>query len=91
MLANIPMALQKAAAGVAVLEPHQEHRFDDDRYGTTGILLSSRQAEIRPEDITHRGVGLPAACAGGDIPLAAMLLAEGADSGIDMLAADAVS
>lgn len=43
-----------------------------------------------PEDITHRGVGLPAACVSGDLPLAALLLAEGADSGIDMLSPDSV-
>lgn len=43
---------------------------------------------MRAEDITHRGVGLAAACVTGDLPLAAMLLAEGSDSGIDMLAAD---
>jgi len=42
------------------------------------------------EDIVHRGMGLPAACVSGDLPLVAMLLAEGAESGIDMLAADAV-
>lgn len=43
-----------------------------------------------PEDITHRGVGLPAACVSGDLPLAALLLAEGTESGIDMLAPDLV-
>ncbi|CAN0473079.1 unnamed protein product, partial [Ectocarpus sp. 12 AP-2014] len=44
---------------------------------------------LRPEDISHRGVGLPAACVNGDLPLVAMLLAEGAENGINMLSADA--
>ncbi|CAM9264472.1 unnamed protein product, partial [Ectocarpus sp. 6 AP-2014] len=44
---------------------------------------------LRPEDISHRGVGLPAACVKGDLPLVAMLLAEGAENGINMLSADA--
>eukprot|EP00752_Nemacystus_decipiens_P014307 g12727.t1 len=41
-----------------------------------------------PEDITHRGVGVPTACVSGDLPLVALLLSEGAESGIDMLAPD---
>lgn len=43
-----------------------------------------------PEDITHRGVRLPTACVSGDLPLVALLLAEGAEAGIDMLAPDSV-
>ncbi|CAM9308665.1 unnamed protein product, partial [Scytosiphon promiscuus] len=93
LLADIPgsMARQQAAAAAAAAPATtlKEHRFNHNRLGSTGILSSSSTAEIRPEEITHGGVGLPAACAGGDIPLAAMLLAEGADAGIDMLGADA--
>lgn len=67
--------------------PRQQHvvssRFD--------MLLEDRAGFLRPEDISHRGVGLPAACVNGDLPLVAMLLAEGAENGINMLGADAVS
>lgn len=44
----------------------------------------------RPEDFTYRGVDLLTACVSGDLPLVAMLLGEGIESGVDMLAADAV-
>ncbi|CAN0203640.1 unnamed protein product, partial [Ectocarpus fasciculatus] len=52
-------------------------------------MLEDGAGFLRPEDISHRGVGLPAACANGDLPLVAMLLAEGAENGINMLSADA--
>lgn len=44
----------------------------------------------RPEDFSYRGVDLLTACVSGDLPLVSMLLGEGAQSGVDMLAADAV-
>lgn len=63
---------------------HRDHR-GETASGGDGVRMPTR-----PEDIVHRGVGLPTACVSGDLPLVAMLLAEGAESGIDMLAADAV-
>lgn len=44
----------------------------------------------RPEEVTYRGVNLPIACAKGDLPLVAMLIAEGSEQGLDMLEADKV-
>lgn len=44
----------------------------------------------RPEDFSYRGVDLLTACVSGDLPLVAMLLGEGMECGVDMLAADAV-
>lgn len=44
----------------------------------------------RPEDFSYRGVDLLTACVSGDLPLVSMLLGEGTQSGVDMLAADAV-
>lgn len=43
-----------------------------------------------PEEVTYRGVSLSIACAKGDLPLVAMLMAEGAEQGLDMLEADKV-
>lgn len=45
----------------------------------------------RPEDINHKDVSLSMACVSGDLPLVAMLVAEGAEQGLDMLAGDSVS
>lgn len=64
-------------------------RLDPDHSGTETIMVRTC-LPTSPEDITHRGVGLPTACVSGDLPLVALLLAEGAESGIDMLAPDSV-
>lgn len=61
---------------------NQEHQA----FRQTRITCSKN----RPGDITHRGVDLPTACVTGDLPLVAMLLAEGADNGVNMLSADQV-
>lgn len=61
-----------------------------DHGSETAMMAIRTCLPTSPEDITHRGVGLPAACVSGDLPLVALLLAEGAESGIDMLAPDSV-
>lgn len=58
--------------------------------GKTAKLERPSCLPTSPEDITHRGVGLPTACVSGDLPLVALLLAEGSEAGIDMLAPDSV-
>lgn len=67
-----------------------DHELDDGETASSAADSIVTRMPTRPEDVAHRGVGLPTACASGDLPLVAMLLAEGAESGIDMLAADAV-
>lgn len=59
--------------------------------GDSGIMRASRLGAGRPEDISYRGVNLILACVKGDLPLVAMLLAEGTQQGLDMLAPDKVS
>lgn len=56
-----------------------------------GASDTSRLKRGKPENIAYRGVSLSVACATGDLPLIAMLLAEGADQGVDMLVGDEVS
>lgn len=53
-------------------------------------MEATKQVRGRPEDVNYRGATLPVACVKGDLPLVAMLLAEGAELGLDMLAADNV-
>lgn len=59
--------------------------------GNSSLLRASRIEAGRQEDISYRGVNLVLACVKGDLPLVAMLLAEGTEQGLDMLAADNVS
>lgn len=60
-----------------------------DRKSPDATILSLTGGR-RPEEFSYRGVDLLTACVSGDLPLVAMLLGEGAASGVDMLAADAV-
>lgn len=55
------------------------------------LITSAACPPRRPEDVSYRGTNLPLACTSGDLPLVAMLLAEGSDLGLNMYAADAVS
>lgn len=54
------------------------------------LITSAECPPRRPEDVSYRGTNLPLACTSGDLPLVAMLLAEGSDLGLNMYAADAV-
>ena len=60
-----------------------------DRKSSDAAMLTLAGGS-RPEDFSYRGVDLLTACVSGDLPLVAMLLGEGVECGVDMLAADAV-
>lgn len=67
-------------------DPKQQGRWSWDE-----LIKSAACPPRRPEDVSYRGTNLALACTSGDLPLVAMLLAEGSDLGLNMYAADAVS
>lgn len=84
--------LGNAAAELASYQEQVPH--DQDMTALAGTQQDQRVLDLHirsPEDITHRDVGLSMACVSGDLPLVAMLLAEGTEQGLDMLAGDSVS
>lgn len=96
--ANRLLFLGGSGSPNATLVPRRDHggtespvtslEHGEEILGASG---TSRLKSGAPEDIAYRGINLSVACATGDLPLIAMLLAEGADQGIDMFAGDEVS
>lgn len=82
-LAQVPLELMPSAS-------NSTKGTGPEAAGEAPRILNVVARGKRPEDITHKGVDLSMACVGGDLPLVAMLLAEGAEQGVDMLAGDAV-
>lgn len=82
-------------AAEAELASYQEQvPHDQDITALAGTQQDQRVLDLHtrsPEDITHRDVSLSMACVSGDLPLVAMLLAEGTEQGLDMFAGDSVS
>lgn len=89
-----PLALDRGDLHLLLPHAHDADEQIIERLTVTPMTSIPSEAGKKnakcPEEVTYRGVNLSIACAKGDLPLVAMLMAEGAEQGLDMLEADKV-